>query len=116
MRFFFLILISIFLISTAAVITVNSITGNIPVTPNCLGGHTYAFYRTLEEKHRAEAMWDQAGFVPVSYEVAPESFHSDGRIGFMCIRPKNMQELGQEQFLPHPRVVTEGSSFNSPRP
>lgn len=111
MRFFFFILLSIFLISTLAVITVNSITGNVVNTPNCPGGHTYAFYRTLEEKQRAEAMWEEAGFVPVSYEVAPDSFHSSGRIGFMCIRPKNMQELGQEQFLPHDRVVTEGSSI-----
>ncbi len=111
MNFYFLILLSLFLICVLAVITVDSITGNIPVTPNCLGGHTYAFYRTLEEKQRAEAMWDKAGYIPVSYEVAPESFHASGRIGFMCIRPKTMQELGQEQFLPHPRVVTEGSSI-----
>lgn len=111
MRFFFLIIISLFFICILAVITVDTITGNIPVTPNCLGGHTYAFYRTLEEKQRAEAMWEKAGYIPVSYEVAPDSFHPSGRIGFMCIRPMTMQELHQEQFLPHNRVVTEGSSI-----
>ncbi|MEM3154026.1 MAG: hypothetical protein QW165_00465 [Candidatus Woesearchaeota archaeon] len=111
MRFYFFILFSIFLVSTLAVITADTITGNIPKTPNCGAERTYAFYRTLEEKQRAEAMWEQAGFVPVGYEVAPDSFHPSGRIGFMCLRRKTLQELGQEHMWQRDRVVTEGSSI-----
>ena len=93
------------------VITINSITGNVVNTPNCGADRTYAFYRTLEEKQRVEAMWEQAGFVPVSYEVAPESFHASGRIGLMCMRRMTLQELGQEHMWPRDSVITEGGSI-----
>ena len=91
-------------------VVVDSFTGNIVNTPNCPGGHTYAFYRTPEERARVEEMWLKAGFVPVATEQAPESFQQSGQPSFICLRRMSKQELGQEQQLQRESVVTIGSS------
>ena len=54
MRFYFLILISIFIISTIAVITVNSITGNIAVVAGCPARCTYLPFQTQEDLARIQ--------------------------------------------------------------
>jgi hypothetical protein len=112
MRVLFLSLISIFFIAVISVVLVNSMTGSIVTTPGCQVGCTPAFYRTLDEKARVEAMWERAGFANMGTGPAPESFKSSGYLEFACMCPRPWQELGQEQFLPHPRVVTEGSTYS----
>jgi hypothetical protein len=111
MRFILFSLLSIFLICFTVVLTVNSITGQVPITPNCGGERTYAFYRTLEEKADVEAMWRQAGFIPTTYEEAPDSFQSSGYTGFMCMRRMTRQELQQDHMRQRDRVITQGSSI-----
>ncbi len=111
MRFFFLSLFSIVFISLLTVLVYDSLTGAIPVTPNCGADRTYAFYRTLEEKARAEDMWMHAGFIPTYYEESPESFHASGYLGFMCLRRMTREELGQEHMLQRERVMTEHTSI-----
>ncbi len=111
--FYFLFLILI-VFSTA--LTVNSITGNVPNHPDCVGGHTYAFYRTPAEQQAVIDMYLQAGFVPVNYEPVPDSFRTGSYEGFLCMRRmtnKEMQELGDPgpQMMQRQRVVTIGSSF-----
>lgn len=110
MKFLFATIAAIFLLSLLSTILVDTITGNVPITENCGGQRTYAFYRTLEEKDAVEHMWRKAGFIPESWEEAPESFKSSGRMGFFCLRRMTRQELEQEHMLERTSVVTRGSS------
>jgi len=104
------------LIVFSAAITVNSITGNIPNHPDCVGAHTYAFYRTPAEQQAVIDMYLQAGFVPVNYEPVPDSFRTGSYEGFLCMKRltgQEMQELGHNspQHMQKQRVVTIGGSF-----
>ncbi len=54
MRFYFLILLSIFLVSLTAVITVNKITGNIAVVADCPARCTYFPFETREDLARIQ--------------------------------------------------------------
>ena len=110
MRFFFISILFIFLISVVSVVVLDSFTGAMEVTPNCGAERTYAFYRTLEEEKRAEAMWKQAGFVPTAWQ---EEYNTvDGTTsGYWCLRRLNNDELGQEHMWERNRVMTEGSSM-----
>ncbi|RMD57383.1 hypothetical protein D6825_04150 [Candidatus Woesearchaeota archaeon] len=110
MRLVFFSLFLIILVSFFSVAIVNSTTGAIPVTKGCGAGHTYAFYRTLAEKEAVVEAYKSAGFVPVSYEEAPERFKSSGYEGFVCMRPLTNKELGGATFNKRPRVITRGSS------
>jgi len=110
MRYIFYSIIFIFLISVLTVITIDTITGNVPITPNCGGARTYAFYRTLEEKEAAEKMWKQAGFIPEAYEEQISNYNGETR-GYWCMRRMTNQELQQEHMLERERVITQGSSI-----
>lgn len=111
MRILFLSLFFIALISTITVLTVNSFTGAIPTTPNCPAGHTYAFYRTLEEQDAVQHMWLEAGFVITSVERPPKRFQKSGYKYLLCIRPRTNKELGDYTFPERKRVVTRGASI-----
>src|SRR3989344_2207887 len=111
MRIALFVILSIFIISLLSVLLVDTITGNTSITEHCGSGRTYAFYRTPEEKDAVEYMWRRAGFIPVSYEEAPESFQQSGTDGFLCLRRMNREELAQEHMLERRSVVTIGSSF-----
>jgi hypothetical protein len=54
MRFYFLILISMVLVSVLTIVTVNSITGKIAVIPDCPRGCTYFPLETTTELARLE--------------------------------------------------------------
>jgi hypothetical protein len=107
MRFIFLSIFLIFFISVFTFIAINTITGNITNTPNCPGGHTYAFYRTPQERQEVEIMYLKAGFIPVSYEVAPERFHTSGDIYLLCMRRMTNQELEQYHMRERERIVRQ---------
>ena len=111
MRVLFFSLFSIVIVSFIAVVTVNSFSGALVTTPGCQVGCTPAFYRTLEEKARVEAMWEEACFANMGWGPAPTSFESSGYLEFACMCPRPREECGQEQFLPHSSVITEGSSY-----
>ena len=111
MRIALLTILLISLISLISVVIVDEITGNASITQQCGSGRTYAFYRTPEEKDAVEYMWRRAGFMPVSYEEAPESFQQSGTDGFLCLRRMSREELAQEHMLERRSVVTIGSSF-----
>ncbi len=87
MRFYFLILISIFIISVIAVLTVNSITGNIPVLSECGQGCTLASYDSPEEKARVYNRWINAGFTP-AFEATAPGFHNEAETA-VCMCPAN---------------------------
>ncbi len=110
MRFLFYSLFFIVIISTLTVILVDSITGNIPITPNCGAQRTYAFYRTLEEKEAAERMWRQAGFIPELFEEQRSNYNNEVN-GYWCLRRMTREELKQEHMLERDRVITQGSSL-----
>src|SRR3989344_4498391 len=110
MKFLFVTIAAISLISLLTVLLADTINGNVSITPNCGGQRTYAFYRTLEEKTAVEHMWRKAGFIPESWEEAPDSFKASGMMGFFCLRRMTRQELEQEHMLERTSVVTRGSS------
>ena len=61
-------------------------------------------------------MYLQAGFIPVAYDYAPESFRESGSNGLLCMRRmtnEEMQKLGDPgpQMMQRQRVVTIGGSF-----
>ncbi len=111
MRYFFFFIFFILLISLFSIIAVNTITGKITNTPNCAGAHTYAFYRTLEERERVERMWLKAGFIVVANEHVPDSFKSTGEPRFLCLRRMTRQETRSLTMLERESVVTQGNSI-----
>lgn len=111
MRVFFFSFFFILLVFFSTALTINSITGNIPNDANCVGGHTYAFYRTPAEQDRVIDMYLQAGFIPVAYDSSPDSFRESGYDGFLCMRRMTNKELEETdyyraQLRPRDRVVT----------
>jgi len=111
MRTFFFFIFFILIICSLSLIAVNNLTGNMVNTPNCPAGHTYAFYRTLEERKAVEAMWLKSGFVPTSSEEPPDSFKADGTPRFLCLRRMTTQELNQLTMRSRDSVLTKGSSI-----
>ncbi|MBI4146159.1 hypothetical protein HY489_02365 [Candidatus Woesearchaeota archaeon] len=103
-------IIVIVAISSLSLVLVDNITGNVVNTANCPGGHTYAFYRTLEERTRVEAMWRKAGFLPIASEPVPESFKSTGEPRFLCLRRMTRQEMERDHMRIRESVTTKGSS------
>ncbi|RJQ19058.1 hypothetical protein C4580_05770 [Candidatus Woesearchaeota archaeon] len=111
MRTFFLFIFLILLICTISLLAANTITGQLTNTPNCPGGHTYAFYRTLEEREKVERMWLKSGFVAVANERVPQSFESSGQPRFLCLRRMTKEELQKYQAGERISVITKGSSI-----
>lgn len=110
MRVYFFILLSIFLISLASVLVVDSFTGALLTTPGCQSGCTPVFYRTPEEKVEVEGMYYKAGFAIMGYGPAPQSFRKSGYYEFACACPRPLQERGVVQFNERPRVVSSRGS------
>jgi hypothetical protein len=110
MRYFFFFIFFILVISFSSIVAVNTITGKITNTPNCPGAHTYAFYRTLEEREQVERMWLKSGFIVVANEYVPESFESSGQPRFLCLRRMTRQEMKSLTMLERDSAVTIGSS------
>lgn len=106
MRVIFFSLFSIFFLSFLSIVVLDSFTGAITTTPGCQVGCTPAFYRTLEEKAEVEKMWGFACFANMGEGPSPRSFRKSGYVSFACMCPRPWWECGQEQFLPHPRIVT----------
>lgn len=107
MRFIFLSLFLLLSISVLSVLTLNTVTGNIANHAGCPGGHTYAFYRTLEEKTMVERAWLEAGFMPLQFEDAPDSFDNSGYQGFFCLRRMTNEERRRYSAgIDRPSVIT----------
>ncbi len=68
MRFYFFILLSIFLISVLAVITVNSITGDIPVVGECPDRCTYFPLKTMGDYDRLKERLEDRFYIYGIYE------------------------------------------------
>jgi hypothetical protein len=92
------------------VLTVDSITGNAPITPNCGAERTYAFYRTMEEKERAEDRWRQAGFIPEFWEEKVSNYNGETN-GYFCLRRMTKEELERDHMRERERSVSQGSSI-----
>ena len=86
MRFYFLILISIFIISTIAVVTVNSITGNIAVIAGCPSRCTYFPFETQEDLARIQARIAENFFI---YDVYNSPGYGTEGEYVICACPKN---------------------------